>query len=80
MPEYLHRRLSRQIYPAASYEPSRPFERAKSLLNAQVLPEHLDVNGRPLTRGVEIGNWYGKFGFFLTRHVVVSLSKMRVAA
>lgn len=48
--------------------------------HAQVFPEHLDVNGRPLDSGVAIGKWYGKFGVFLARHVAATLGKMNVAA
>jgi hypothetical protein len=49
-------------------------------MNAQVWPEYLDVNGRPLDRGDEIGEWYGKFGFFLAHHVATALSKISAAA
>jgi hypothetical protein len=49
-------------------------------MNAQVFPEYLDANGRPLDRWDESGEWYGKFGVFLARHVAASLSKISAAA
>jgi hypothetical protein len=49
-------------------------------MNAQVFPEHLDVNGRPLDPGVAVGEWYGKFGFFLAHHVAATLSKISAVA